>query len=148
MSVPHDPSGRVPYDPSERLPAKSDVQVVREYLEGASGSDLSVLDRLVGDEGLKQTDTILRSAFPDIHFAVDEISKEGDSVAARFVMMGTHLGLYHGVDGTGVQISAPGRGSFRVEENKIADGKLFLDEELILQQIASQPPDEARQRAA
>ena len=40
----------------------------------------------------KQVATLLRSAFPDLHFTFDDAIAEGDKVAARTTMSGTHQG--------------------------------------------------------
>src|SRR5881392_4004488 len=40
----------------------------------------------------KQVATLLRSAFPDLHFAFEDAIAEGDKVAARVIMSGTHQG--------------------------------------------------------
>ena len=41
---------------------------------------------------LKQVISTLREAFPDLHFEVDELIGEGDTVACRSTMTGTHRG--------------------------------------------------------
>src|SRR5260370_2015352 len=43
-----------------------------------------------GREGLKQLVMIVRSAFPDIHNTVEDAVAEGDSVALRIRVRGTH----------------------------------------------------------
>lgn len=42
---------------------------------------------------LKEVITGLRTAFPDLHFEIHDILAEGDLVAFRSTMTGTHLGL-------------------------------------------------------
>lgn len=42
-----------------------------------------------------------RAAFPDLHFAVMDIIAEGDRVAFRTTMHGTHNGPWHGMPPTG-----------------------------------------------
>src|SRR4051812_1970736 len=41
-----------------------------------------------GREGLKRRVILFRSAFPDIHFAVDNIVAEGDQVAVQYTFTG------------------------------------------------------------
>ena len=36
--------------------------------------------------------TMLRTAFPDLHFAIEDLIAEGDTVAGRLTMNGTHTG--------------------------------------------------------
>jgi predicted ester cyclase len=129
---------RVPYDPGERVPARSDPEVVREYLHGASGDDLSVLRRLVADESLRLLDAELRTTFPDLAYALEDISEDGDTVVADLTVTGTHQGVFHGVEATGACVSVRGKGAFRIEEGKIVEGRIDLDEGEILHQIASQ----------
>ena len=42
---------------------------------------------------LKKVVTTLRTGFPDLHFEVHKIISEGDTVACRSTMTGTHLGV-------------------------------------------------------
>jgi predicted ester cyclase len=41
---------------------------------------------------LKQVATMLRTAFPDLRFEIQEMIREGDTVASRSLMTGTHEG--------------------------------------------------------
>src|ERR671936_1612701 len=59
---------------------------------------------LTGIEGFKQNFTTLRTAFPDIHFTVEDQVAEGDKVANRLSWRGTHKGDYRGVAPTGKQV--------------------------------------------
>ena len=43
----------------------------------------------------------LRTAFPDLHFMIQDLDAAGDRVVAWFTMSGTHQGAYAGVLGTG-----------------------------------------------
>ena len=69
---------------------------------------------------LKHVISTLRSAFPDLHFAVHELISEGDTVACRSTMTGTHRGPLHmgpmaslAVNGT--QIDVPHMHFFRYD---------------------------------
>ena len=69
---------------------------------------------------LKHVISTLRSAFPDLHFAVHELISEGDTVACRSSMTGTHQGQLHmgpmaslAVNGT--RVDAPHMHFFRYD---------------------------------
>ena len=79
----------------------------RTYEELLNGGDLSVAEELValdfinheapsgrdrGPESMRGLATMLRSAFPDLHFEIEELIAEGDIVAGRLTMSGTHEG--------------------------------------------------------
>jgi len=44
---------------------------------------------------------MMRGGFPDIQWTLEEMIAEGDKVAARFTMRGTHRGTFFGVPPTG-----------------------------------------------
>ena len=54
-----------------------------------------------GPESMRQVITMLRTAFPDLHFAIEHLVAEGDTVAGRLTMSGTHKGPLMGMPPTG-----------------------------------------------
>ncbi len=54
-----------------------------------------------GPESMRQLIMILRTAFPDLHFRIEDVVAEGDTVVGRVTMSGTHLGSYMGIPPTG-----------------------------------------------
>src|SRR6185295_11964264 len=48
---------------------------------------------------------MMRGGFPDIQWTLEEMVAEGDKVAARFTMRGTHGGPFFGVPPSGNKIS-------------------------------------------
>lgn len=88
----------------------------RVYEEGLNGGNLAVADELIdpefldreahpgenrGPESLRQLITMLRTAFPDLHFEIEDLIAEGDTVAGRLIMNGTHEGPLMGMPPTG-----------------------------------------------
>jgi steroid delta-isomerase-like uncharacterized protein len=58
-----------------------------------------------GPEGYLAIIQMMRGGFPDIQWALDETIVEGNRVAARFTMRGTHRGTFGGVPASGKKIS-------------------------------------------
>ncbi|HTD39801.1 MAG TPA: ester cyclase [Mucilaginibacter sp.] len=57
-----------------------------------------------GPEGYLAIIGMMRSGFPDIQWTLDEMISEGDKIAARFTMRGSHRGTFFGVPPTGEKI--------------------------------------------
>src|ERR1700722_3619704 len=55
---------------------------------------------MVGPAGYLAVVGMMRASFPDIQWTVEELISEGDKVAARFTMRGTHRGQFMGVPPT------------------------------------------------
>ena len=55
---------------------------------------------MVGPDGYLKIVGMMRGGFPDIQWTVEELISEGDKVAARFTMRGTHRGQFIGVPPT------------------------------------------------
>ncbi|MCD9017350.1 ester cyclase [Parachryseolinea silvisoli] len=49
--------------------------------------------------------SMMRSGFPDIQWTLEDLITEGDKVATRFTMRGTHNGEFLGVPATGKVIA-------------------------------------------
>jgi predicted ester cyclase len=84
----------------------------RAYEEMLSRGDLSTVDELIapdflnheappgmnrGPESMRGLVNMLRTAFPDLHFTIEELIAEGDIVAGRLTMRGPHRGPFMGI---------------------------------------------------
>jgi steroid delta-isomerase-like uncharacterized protein len=70
-----------------------------------------------GVEGVIQSLTGLREAFPDMTFTVEDMIAEGDKVVSRLTMRGTHNGEFMGVPATGRPVAQTG-----IDIVRIVDG--------------------------
>src|SRR3954468_24377375 len=84
----------------------ADAQLARQVIASdAVFSAPTHAEPLGGPAGYLELLAILRNGFPDIHWTMEETITEGDRVAARFTMRGTHRGDFFGIPPTGKQIS-------------------------------------------
>jgi steroid delta-isomerase-like uncharacterized protein len=74
-----------------------------------------------GHDGLHQFVTGLRTGFPDLNFEVERHVAEGDKVAARWYISGTHNGEFLGMPPTGNKIHDQGVDVFVFQGGKIAE---------------------------
>src|SRR6266536_1835135 len=80
-----------------------------------------------GLAGLKDVLRGMRSAFPDMHWTVEEQVAEGDKVVTRFEWTGTHRAEFLGVPATGRQVKVWGIVIDRLESGKIKDTRIIMD---------------------
>jgi len=106
-------------------------------------ADFVELDPLPGQkqgrEGLKEVIGMLRGAFPDIHWAVDETVASGDKVVTRFTWTGTHRGTFLGLPATGRNVSVKGVVIDRLAAGKMADSRILMDNFTMMQQLGVIP---------
>ncbi len=83
-----------------------------------------------------------RTAFPDIHFTVEDQIAEGDKLVTRFTITGTHKGELMGIPPTGVHITMTGMIFDLNVGGKILEGWANTDALGMLQQLGVIPPME------
>jgi predicted ester cyclase len=69
----------------------------------------------------KETFSEARGGFPDLSISVEDVMAEGDLVAARVVMRGTHRGEFQGIAPTGKRVEVRAMDMFRVSNGKIVE---------------------------
>jgi steroid delta-isomerase-like uncharacterized protein len=92
-------------------------------------------NELRGPEGYKPFFESFRKAFPDIRVIVEDTVSEGDKVAARCRVEGTHSGEGLGVAPTGNRVAFTGMTIIRVKEGKIVEAWNNFDFLTMSQQI-------------
>ncbi len=82
---------------------------------------------------------MMRSGFSDVQWSLEEIIAEGDRIAARFTMRGTHDGTFFGVPATGRKIEVRAMNSYRLAGGKFVEEYGQPDLLGLLQQIGAVP---------
>lgn len=133
--------------------------VVRRFIEEViNAGNLEAVDELVapdhvnndptapeapqGSEGIKQLIGMYREAFPDLHFEIGEMICEGNIVAHRWTLTGTHEGAMMGVEPTGKRVEVMGVEMNRVEDGKISTSHTVSDAMGMMQQLGLTPQPE------
>ena len=127
---------------------------VRRGFEEVNQKNLAVFDELLtpdvvfhnasatmqGLEAYKQFLSMYMTAFPDLHFTIEDTIAEGDTVVARFTTRGTHLGNLMGIPPTGKQVSGTGMFIDRIVNGKAVEQWFNTDDLGLLQQLGVIPP--------
>jgi steroid delta-isomerase-like uncharacterized protein len=77
--------------------------------------------------------------FEDLVWTVEEMVADGDAVAVRYTMTGTHRGDFAGVPPTGKAVVAQSMAFYRLADGKIVEERAQFDMLAILQQIGAAP---------
>jgi steroid delta-isomerase-like uncharacterized protein len=103
-------------------------EINRGNLDAASeclAPDLALNGEQIGREAAKRRDGAMRAAFPDLHYDVEDLVAEGDTVVARWRMTGTHEGDLAGptmsVPPSGRRIDLWGMSLCRIEGGMVAE---------------------------
>ena len=139
------------------MPAISNEAVLRRlYDEAMSKGKLSVVDELTdrnlveheplppgfkpGIEGVKQLITMLRTGFPDLQVAVNDLVSQGDKVWARATFTGTHKGLFQNIPPTGKRVAFEAMDIVRFSGGRAAEHWGVTDNIGLLTQLGAIPP--------
>ncbi|MBO0981828.1 ester cyclase [Microbacterium sp. SD291] len=95
---------------------------------------------LRGLEGYLQILAIMRGGFPDVRWSIEQLLVEGDQVAARFELRGTHGGDFLGVAPTGKEVAVGAINFYRFADGLIVDEVGQPDLLSLLGQIGALPP--------
>ncbi|MFT2691879.1 ester cyclase [Clavibacter zhangzhiyongii] len=95
---------------------------------------------LCGLDGYLRILSVMRGAIPDVRWTVQRLVVEGDHVAARFELRGTHGGEFLGVPATGKPIAVGASNFYRFAEGRIVDEVGQPDLLALLAQIGALPP--------
>ena len=99
-------------------------------------------DLPTGPEGVKGVVSMFRSAMPDLRVFVEDMIAEGDKVATRYTLEGTHEGELFGVPPTGQRLSVRSISVERVSDGKIQEHWRITDSLDMMQQLGVIPMPE------
>ena len=97
--------------------------------------DASTPDFGRGPDSEKKRASLYRNAFPDVHFTIEDVIAEGETVMTRWSCRGTHKGDLNGIAATNKQFTITGITVARVSNGKIAEGFVNWDALGLMQQL-------------
>jgi steroid delta-isomerase-like uncharacterized protein len=95
--------------------------------------------QLPGREGFKQAVVMMHEAFPDIHYTIEDMVAEGDRIATRWTLRGTHQGEFFGVPATANQVRVEGIHILRIVDGQVVECWEVWDQLSMLRQIGALP---------
>jgi steroid delta-isomerase-like uncharacterized protein len=92
------------------------TEVIQRFIEAFNAADIEGALSLVapdavdhagvpgqgpGREGWRTKWDVIHTAFPDLEWVIQQSVEDGDTVASRYIMRGTHKGDFMGIPATG-----------------------------------------------
>ena len=78
-------------------------------------------------------------AFPDLHHTVEEMIVEGNTVAARWTVQGTHTGSFQDIPPTGRTVTNAGITVHHLRDGRISETWLAYDNLSFMAQLGPSP---------
>lgn len=139
--------------PTRAMTPSENKAVVRRYFdEIMNNADERAIDELIspdflftipthgpafGPEGEKKEVEMLHTAFPDLHFTIEDEFADSERVAVRWTARGTHLGPFLGVPPTNKRFWIDGMGSYHIVDGKMVENTVNEDSLNLLMQIGA-----------
>jgi steroid delta-isomerase-like uncharacterized protein len=92
-----------------------------------------------GKEGARAFYEAFGRALPDLNLTLEDSVADGDKVAVRYRIRGTHSDELMGVQATGKAVDVEGQSIFRFVDGKLAERWQSLDALGLMQQLGAVP---------
>jgi steroid delta-isomerase-like uncharacterized protein len=135
------------------MPAEESKAIMRRFWDVWEQGNVDLLDELLapeyinhtlaapdlppGPEGVKEVVSMFRSAMPDLKVVIEDMIAEGDKVATRYALEGTHRGELFGAAPTGKHLRIKSMTVERLSEGKIVEHWRVTDELDMMRQLGA-----------
>lgn len=124
----------------ERIMTDGDTDRIYEVFAEDFVEHNPALGDVIGPDGFREyVYDPFHEAFPDVTATVEDVVAEGDYVALRVTLTGTHEGEFLGIEATGKRMSATAFALHRVEDGKVAERWTMFDVPGIMHQLGAMP---------
>lgn len=121
-------------------------ELKRQVEEGFNSRDPRVIERvlapglidhnkLLGGVDLRQRMARVQEAFEDAHFTIDEYIIQGNAVAWRWTIRGTHTKRIMGIEPTGKEVTISGLSAAVIQNGKVMEHWEFSDDQSVMAQL-------------
>ncbi len=136
------------------MSAEENKAIIRRWVDAWHSRNVAAVDDFVtsdyvrhdpnlpevrGPAAEKQLMTMFLSALPDLHFTIEDLVAEGDTVVARYTARGTHQGELLGIPPTNRHVAISVLEIYRLVDGKIAEQWVTMDALGMMQQLGVIP---------
>jgi steroid delta-isomerase-like uncharacterized protein len=123
----------------DRVLTAGEIDATGDYFHDDMVEEVPLPGQGPGLEGLKETLTRLRQAFPDMHWSIEEQMAVDHRVLTRFRWSGTHQGEFFGIPATNRVVQVWGMVIDRFEGRKVKSTRILMDTLSMMQQLGVVP---------
>ena len=123
----------------DRVLTADEIDATGDYFHDDMVEEVPLPGQGPGLEGLKETLTRIRQAFPDMHWSIEEQMAEDNRVLTRFLWSGTHQGEFFGIPATNRVVRVWGMVIDRFEGRKVKSTRILMDTLSLMQQLGVVP---------
>lgn len=124
----------------ERVLSSGEIAATGDYFHDDVVEEIPFPGQGPGLAGLKDTVAMLRTAFPDMRWRVEEQIAEGSSVMTRFSWKGSHRADFLGFPPTNRTVSVWGMVIDQFDGSKIRSTRILMDMMALMQQLGASRP--------
>ena len=123
------------------MSAQENKEFVRRYIEALSGKPkpTELVDEYVAGQPPKDHIAAAEAGFPRYEMLVEQMMVEDDLVSVVARARGTHTGTFMGSPATGKSCEVPLHITYRIEDGKIVDHWMLMDNAGIIHQLGLVP---------
>lgn len=114
---------------------KGNLNIIDELTSSGYVRFIALPDVTLNSEGQKKRIAAFRTAFPDVHVTIEDMTAEKDKVTVRVSIRGTHQQQFQGIEPTGRQILITAIDIVRIADGRIVEHWGVTDQLSLLQQL-------------
>ena len=123
------------------MPATEHAHLIERIAHSFNTGALDTIDELISPSlaGFSRDLAAMKMAFPDAWFTIEDMIGEGDKLADRYTISGTHQQPFLGIAATGRKIRMSGITIVQIHGGKITERWAVTDQLSLLHQLGALP---------
>ena len=114
-------------------------RIIQEYANAMVLDRQAAMEKYIEDQHLKDHVIMIEEGLPGYQVHFEDIIAEGDKVACRCQIVGTHTGTLFGVPASGNNVKVPLFVIYQIQNGRIVNFWMQADTLSLLQQIGAIP---------
>jgi predicted ester cyclase len=115
----------------------NDLDAAEKYIAAEAVNHVAPPGTEPGVKGFRAGWEMLKGAFPDFHFVIEQSVESGDTVSSRYTNIGTQEGEFAGIPASGRTMEVLGLDMVRVRDGQVVEHWAVMDMAAIAAQLGA-----------